>query len=134
MVRVEMLQFRLVLGKLIGFVSGGIAALMWNQLMWFGGSDSSLLFSDLAIAIWSKPFPVFVVAMIMVLLSVAVVIASFREHHRALIVLFIVSFFPIGISLFGADHWIKWIGYLNIGFLVAGVLMWRPANSEQAVR
>ena len=129
-----MFQFRLVLGKLIGFVSGCIAAIMWNQLMWFGGSESSQLFSDFAKSAWSQPFPVFVVAMIMVILSVAVVIASVREHYRALVVLFVVSFFPIGISLFTADHWIKWVGVVNIGFLVAGLLMWRTAGSEHAIR
>ncbi len=128
-----MLQLRLVLGKLIGFVSGAIATLMWNQLMWFGGTESSQLFSNFTIATWTQPLPVFVVAMIMMLLSIAVVIASFREHHRALVILFIISFFPIGISLFGADHWIKWIGYVNVGFLIAGLLMWRTVGSKQAI-
>lgn len=128
-----MLQIRLVIGKLIGIVSGGIAALMWNQLMWFGGIESSQLFSNFAIAKWTQPFPVFVVAMIMVILSISVVIAALREHYRALIILFVISFFPIGISLFSAEHWIKWVGVVNIGFLLAGILMWRPQGSGQTI-
>lgn len=116
-----MLEFRLIVGKIIGFVSGGIAAIMWTQLMWFGGFE------------WSQPFPVFLVAMIMVVLSIAVVIAALREHYRALIVLFVISFFPIGISIFTADHWIRWVSLVNIGFLLAGILMWRSQGSGQAV-
>ena len=123
-----MLQLRLVFGKLIGFVSGSIAALMWNQLMWFGGVESSKLFPEFVVAKWSQPFPVFVVAMIMVVLSIAAVIASVREHHRALLVLFVISFFPIGISIFTADHWIKWVAVANLGFLLASLLMWRSRN------
>ena len=122
-----------MLGKLIGFVSGGVAALMWNQLMWFGGVESSQILPGFVVSKWSQPFPVFVVAMIMVILSIAVVIAALREHHRALVILFIISFFPIGISLFTAEHWIKWVGFVNIGFLIAGILMWRRQGVGQTI-
>ena len=117
-------------GKLIGFVSGVVAALMWNQLMWFGGTESPQLFPEFIIAKWSQPFPVFVVAMIMVVLSIAVVIASIREHHRVLFVLFVIAFFPIGISIFTAEHWIRWVAVANLGFLLASLLMWRSTGTS----
>ena len=116
-----MLQVRLIIGKLIGIVSGSIAALMWTQAMWMGGIE------------WSQPIPVFFVAIVMLVLSIAVVIASVREHHRALVILFAISFFPIGLYLFTVDHWINWIGAMNIGFLLAGVLMWKTQDAGSAV-
>lgn len=114
-----MTQLIRTVGKVIGVVSGGVAAIMWTQLMWFGGFE------------WSQPFPVFVVAMIMVIISVAVVIAAFREHNRVLLFLFVISFFPIGISIITADHWIRWVGFVNLGYLLAGILMWESGQSRQ---
>jgi len=115
-----MFRVRQLIGKIIGIVSGIIVGSMWAIAMWSGSVD------------WTHPLAVFVVAIIMLMLSIAVVIGSMREHHRALIFIFVASFFPIGLYLFTLDHWINWIGVLNIGHLLAGVLMWESNHSAKA--
>ncbi len=114
-----MFQFTQMLGKFIGITSGGAATIMWIQLMWFGGFE------------WSQPFPVFFVAMAMVIISIAVIIASLHGHSRALLFLFVISFFPIGISIFTAEHWIRWVAVVNIGYLLAALLLWRSDQTKQ---
>lgn len=113
-----MVRIRQLLGKVIGVVSGGAAAFIWTWALWSGGVQ------------WSHPTAVFLISMVMLLLSIAVVIASVREHSRALIFLFVVSFFPIGFYLFTVDHWIQWIGVTNIGFLFAGLFLWQSRGTE----
>ena len=34
------------------------------------------------------------------------------------------SFFPIGVSLLPSDHWLQWVGWLDLGLLAAAVLIW----------
>jgi hypothetical protein len=37
---------------------------------------------------------------------------------------FLASFFPIGISLLARDHWLQWVGWLDLGLLASAVLTW----------
>src|SRR5690606_9389003 len=66
----------------------------------------------------------FVVAMLMALLALLAVIASVRGHAAVLLVLFVASFFPVGVTLLGGEHWLSWAGRLNLCYLVAGMLIW----------
>jgi hypothetical protein len=59
----------------------------------------------------------------MMLFSIFAVIASVRGHGVALVVMFIMSFFPVGAYLFGIPHWLRWIGVTDLGFLVAGLMI-----------
>ena len=45
---------------------------------------------------------------------------------------FVASFFPIGVSLLPRDHWLQWAGWLDIGLLVAAVLIGATRRSVQA--
>jgi hypothetical protein len=48
---------------------------------------------------------------------------------------FVASFFPVGVVLVTAEHWLRWIGVLDVGLLVAAVGMWLSARlGERAVR
>jgi hypothetical protein len=75
----------------------------------------------------------FAVALLMAMLAIIAVIASVREHGITLIVLFFASFFPIGLYLLGVPGWVRVIGILNLGYLIAGLVAWRmPGAIERS--
>ena len=67
----------------------------------------------------------FAVALLMAMLAIIAVIASVHGHGITLIVLFFASFFPIGLFLLGIPGWVRVIGVLNLGYLIAGLVAWR---------
>jgi hypothetical protein len=69
----------------------------------------------------------------MSILAIIAVIASVHGHGITLIVLFFASFFPIGLFLLGMPSWVRVIGILNLGYLIAGLVAWRmPRTIERA--
>jgi type VI protein secretion system component VasK len=46
-----------------------------------------------------------------------------NSYSTALVIIFIVSFFPVGGYLLREPHWLRWIGISNLGFLVAGLMI-----------
>ena len=62
-------------------------------------------------------------AFVMSMLAIVAVIASVRGHRLVLMVVFIVSFFPIGFFFLSESHWLRWTGLLNLGYLLGAVLM-----------
>jgi hypothetical protein len=34
------------------------------------------------------------------------------------------SFFPVGAFVMPTEHWLKWVGWLDLGLLVAALMMW----------
>jgi len=73
----------------------------------------------------------------MMLFAIFAVIASVRGHGLALMIMFIMSFFPVGGYLFGIPHWLRWIGVLDLGFLVGGLLILystrKPAEQQASI-
>jgi hypothetical protein len=67
----------------------------------------------------------FAVALLMAMLAIIAVIASIHGHGITLIVVFFASFFPIGFHLLGNPDWVRVIGVLNLGYLIAGLVAWR---------
>lgn len=61
----------------------------------------------------------------MSMLAIVAIIASVRGHSIALMLIFFVSFFPIGFFFLSEAHWLSWTGILNLGYLLGAVLMWR---------
>ena len=51
-------------------------------------------------------------------------IASVRGHATVVVLLFLASFFPVGASLIRIEHWLRIVGWLDVGLLVASVLLW----------
>jgi hypothetical protein len=99
-------------GKIIGAASGVAACGLW---LWaLGTPQGTFSLSAVNIAI----------GVLMMLIAIFAVIASVRGHGLALVVMFIMSFFPVGAYLFGMPHWLRWIGVSDLGFLVAGLMIW----------
>jgi hypothetical protein len=51
------------------------------------------------------------------------IVASVMARPLWMLIVFCVSFFPMGFYLLGTPGIFKWIGVCNIGFLVSAVLM-----------
>jgi hypothetical protein len=98
-------------GKIIGAAAGVAACGLW---LWALGTPRGT-FSLSAVHI--------AVGVLMMLFAIFAVIASVRGHGVALVVVFIMSFFPVGGYLFGIPHWLRWIGVLDLGFLVGGLMI-----------
>lgn len=62
-------------------------------------------------------------ALVMSMLAIFAVIASVRGHSLVLMVIFFVSFFPIGFFFLSEPHWLSWTGILNLGYLLGALLM-----------
>jgi hypothetical protein len=98
-------------GKIIGAVSGVAACGLW---LWaLGTPEGAFSHSPVHIAI----------GVLMMLFAIFAVIASVRGHGLALLIMFIMSFFPVGGYLFGIPHWLSWIGVVDLGFLMAGLMI-----------
>ena len=108
-------------GKAVGAVSGVFACAMWIAALW--APDPSLPLTGAS----------FVTAIAMAFLAIFAVIASVRGHGVALLVLFFASFFPVGVYLMGVPHWLRWVGICNLGYLLAGVAIWRSGKSLPSV-
>jgi len=65
-----------------------------------------------------------VVALLLAVLALFAVIASIHGHATIVVLLFLASFFPIGAFLMSADHWLRWVGWVDLGLLLAAGLMW----------
>ena len=115
-----MREFFYLLGKNIGAMSGAGAALLWIAAMWDPATN------------WSNAGVSLGIALLMAILAIVVVLASWKGHGVFVIVLFLISFYPIGYYLWTVPHWIRWIGAFNIGFLIAGLLVWRTGPIPEA--
>lgn len=117
------------LGQLTGIIAGVITAMLWMLVMWDPTGVFTFSTGNFAVLAGS-----FAVIFVMVILSVIAIVASLKGHGGVLVVIFAVSFFPIGLWVLAIPHWIHWVGLSNIGFLMAGVLLWRfhpyERNSE----
>jgi hypothetical protein len=65
-----------------------------------------------------------VTALFFVVLSIFGGIAAAHGHAAIIALVFVASFFPIGVSLLPRDHWLQWVGWLDVGLLVSAVLIW----------
>jgi len=108
-------------GRGLGALSGAIVSLMWMLALWIPSAGFELTGIN------------FVVALLMAMLALFAVIASVRGHGVVLIVLFVASFLPVGLALAGADHWMSWVGRLNVCYLLAAGLI-RVGQKGQARR
>ena len=109
-------------GKFIGAASGVAACGLWFWVL--GTPQDTFLLSAVHVA----------VGVLMMVIAIFAVIASLRGHGVALVVMFIMSFFPVGGYLIGLPHWLRWVGVSNLGFLVAGLMIMysKPKATRQA--
>ena len=104
-------QLALKTGRLVGVVAGSLSCLLWIAALWDPASPFS--FSPASM----------LVVFLMILIGVLTVIASIKGNSTMLLVLFFVSFLPIGLYVIAVPHWIRWVGITNTGFLLAGLLL-----------
>jgi hypothetical protein len=110
------------LGRLVGLVCAAALASAWAYVLWV--PSAGLTLANLNV----------VTALVFVVLAVFAGIAAVHGHALVIALLFLASFFPIGVSLLPRDHWLQWVGWLDIGLLVSAVLIWvsRPRPGAPA--
>jgi hypothetical protein len=107
------------LGRAVGALTGALLSVAWSFAMWVPTQGVALTgFS-------------FVVALLMAAFALFATIASIKGHFVVVVLVFLASFFPVGVALITADHWFQWIGRLDFGYLIAGLLMWAGARGAK---
>jgi hypothetical protein len=104
------------LGRGLGVVCAAVLAVAWSYALWV--PSAGLPLSGVSV----------IMALALVAFAVFAGIASVYGHAVVVVLLFLASFFPIGAFLMSADHWLKWMGWLDLGLLAAAVLMWTSAR------
>jgi hypothetical protein len=95
---------------------------------------AALLASAWAVALWVPaagltPTGISVItALLLVVFAVFAGIAAVHGHALVLALLFLASFFPVGAFVMPTDHWLKWVGWLDLGLLAAAVIIWLTAR------
>ena len=112
--------YRLI-GQLAGITSGAGTCLLWNYAMW--GPTSVLSLSGTS----------FSGAFVMSIFAIVTVIASLNAHSKVLFLMFFVSFCPIGFFFLTEAHWLRFIGMLNLGYLVAALLTINEHKTTAAI-
>jgi hypothetical protein len=100
------------LGRALGLVCGVCLASVWAFVLWV--PSAGLTVSGISI----------VTALLLVAFAVFAAIASAYGHATVIALLFLASFFPVGAFLMPTDHWLKWVGWVDLGLLLAAVLIW----------
>lgn len=108
------------LGRAFGALTGALLSVAWSFAIWVPTQGVALTgFS-------------FVVALLMAAFALVATIASIKGHFVVVGLVFLASFFPVGVALITADHWLQWIGRLDLGYLIAALLMWVGARAAKA--
>jgi hypothetical protein len=104
------------LGRGLGVVCAAALAVAWLFALW--APTAGLKLSGVSV----------IMALALVAFAVFAGVASAYGHAVVVVLLFLASFFPIGGFLLSADHWLRWVGWLDLGLLAAAVLMWASAR------
>lgn len=107
-------------GRAIGALCGAVLSVAWVFALWV--PSAGLTLSGVSV----------VVALLLAVFAVFAIIASIRGHAAVVVLLFLASFFPIGAYLMPADHWLRWVGWFDLGLLLAAVLIWATRRAMQA--
>ena len=109
-----------LLGRGLGLVCASGLAVAWAFALWVPSGGLTLDgLGGVAGALMS------------LVLAVFAGIASVHGHAVVVVLAFLASFFPIGMSLMPRDHWLQWAGWLDLGLLLAAVLMFATRRSAK---
>ena len=103
-------------GRILGMLCAAALAVAWAYTLWVPAAGLSL--SGVSV----------IMALALVAFAVFAGIASAYGHAVVLVLFFLASFFPIGAFLMGTDHWLKWVGWGDLGLLGAAILLWATAR------
>jgi hypothetical protein len=109
-----------MVGRGVGALTGLGVSAGWFFAIWVPTAGLTLTGIDL------------VVALLMAALALFGMIASVRGHVIVVTLVFLASFFPVGVALATAEHWMRWVGRANVGFLVAALLIWAGSRFAKA--
>jgi L-cystine uptake protein TcyP (sodium:dicarboxylate symporter family) len=101
-----------LIGRALGLVCAAALASAWAYVLWVPASGLTL--GNLNI----------VTALVFVVLAVFAGIAAVHGHATVIALIFLASFFPIGVSLLPREHWLQWVGWLDLGLLASALLIW----------
>jgi len=111
-----------LLGRGLGALCGVALGLGWAYALWVPTAGVALAGASVVL-----------VALLMAVLALFAAIASWRGHPTVVVLVFLASFFPVGLSLLTSTHWLRWLGYLDVGLLVGGILIWITARAAKPV-
>jgi hypothetical protein len=100
------------IGRALGALCGAALAVIWAFTFWVPAAGLTLPGSSPVGALMFAAFALFAT------------IASLRGHATVVVLLFLASFFPVGASLIRVDHWLRVIGWLDLGLAAASALLW----------
>jgi hypothetical protein len=104
------------LGRGLGVLCAAALALAWAFALWVPSAGLPSSGVNVVAALAFLAFAVFAG------------IASAYGHAVVVVLLFLASFFPVGAALMTAQHWLRWVGWGDLGLLAAAVLMWASAR------
>jgi hypothetical protein len=104
------------LGRASGLVCATALAGAWAFALWV--PSAGLTLTGISV----------VTALLLVAFAVFAGIAAIHGHAAVIALLFLASFFPVGVFLLPTDHWLKWVGWVDLGLLVSAVLIWVTAR------
>ena len=101
-----------LLGRGLGVVCAALLASAWAVALWVPAAG----LTPTGISV--------ITALLLVAFAVFAGIAAAHGHPLVLALLFLASFFPVGAFVMPTDHWLKWVGWLDLGLLAAAVVIW----------
>jgi hypothetical protein len=108
------------LGRALGLVCGASLAGAWAFVLWVPAAG--LTVTGISV----------VTALLLVAFAVFAAIAAVYGHATVIALLFLASFFPVGAFLMPTDHWLKWVGWVDLGLLIAALLIWLTRDRATA--
>jgi hypothetical protein len=100
------------LGRGLGVACGAAIAAVWAFVLWV--PSAGLTVTGISV----------VTALVLVVFGVFAAIAAAHGHALVVVLFFLASFFPVGAFLLPTDHWLRWVGWIDLGLLVAAILIW----------
>jgi ABC-type glycerol-3-phosphate transport system permease component len=100
------------LGRGLGVACGAAIAAVWAFVLWV--PSAGLTVTGISV----------VTALVLVVFGVFAAVAAAHGHALVVALFFLASFFPVGAFLLPTDHWLKWVGWIDLGLLVAAILIW----------
>jgi len=97
----------LTLARGVVALTASLAAVLWVYAMWMPGTEAIL-------SGWS-----FAVAALMMIFALLAVIAAVKSHLKVMLAMFLGSFLPVGAYLIRVDHWLHWVGIVDLIWLGA---------------
>ena len=105
------------IGRIVGVLCAAALAAAWAVALWVPTAGLTLPGVSSAVAVAFLAFALFAG------------VASAYGHAVVVVLLFLASFFPVGSQfLLQTGHWVRWVGWGDLGLLAAAGLMWASAR------